>query len=45
MRLPEDDPKYGLKHVATIKLNQCEQFYWFILIYCCFDSQIPSINQ
>jgi hypothetical protein len=32
MRLPEDGPKYGPKHVATIKYNQCEQFDLFIFI-------------
>jgi hypothetical protein len=29
MRLPEDGPICGPKHVATIKSNQYEQFDWF----------------
>jgi hypothetical protein len=33
MRLPEDGPKYGPKHVAPIKWNQCEQFDWFVIIF------------
>jgi hypothetical protein len=32
MRLHEDDPICGPKHVATNKQNQCEQFDWFIFI-------------
>jgi hypothetical protein len=32
MRLPEDGPKCGLKNVATLRQNQCEQFDWFIFI-------------
>jgi hypothetical protein len=25
MKLPEDGPKYGPKHAAVIKYNQCKQ--------------------
>jgi hypothetical protein len=35
MKLPEDGPKYGLKHGAVIKLNQCKELGWFILKYLC----------
>jgi hypothetical protein len=31
MKLPEDGPKCGLKHVAVIKQNQSKQSNWFIL--------------
>jgi hypothetical protein len=33
MRLPEDDPICGPKHVAAIKYNQSEQVRWFISIF------------
>jgi hypothetical protein len=36
MRLPEDGPKYGLKHVTVIKQNQRKQLDWFILKYLLF---------
>jgi hypothetical protein len=32
MKLLEDGPECGPKHVATIKYNQCEQLDWFIFI-------------
>jgi hypothetical protein len=34
MKLPEDGPKYGLKHVADIKYNQCKQLdlFWNICV-------------
>jgi hypothetical protein len=32
MGLPEDGPKCGPKHVATVNYNQCEQLDWFICI-------------
>jgi hypothetical protein len=34
MKLPEDGPKYGAKHVAVIKQNQCKQLYlvYFIVV-------------
>jgi hypothetical protein len=44
MRLSEDGPIRGPKHIATIKQNQYEQFGWFTFIYCCVHGQISSIN-
>jgi hypothetical protein len=32
MKLPEDGPRCGPKHVATIKQNQREYFDWFAFI-------------
>jgi hypothetical protein len=35
MKLPADGPKYGPKHVAVIKLNQCQEldlFYFQIFV-------------
>jgi hypothetical protein len=42
MRLPEDGPIYGPKHVATIESNQCEQFDWFIFIFVLMDGLSSS---
>jgi hypothetical protein len=39
MKLPEDGPKYGPKHVAVIKNSQCKQLDWFILNICCVDGR------
>jgi hypothetical protein len=36
-KLREDGPKYGPKHVAVIKYNQCKQSDLFF--YCCVDGQ------
>jgi hypothetical protein len=33
MKMPEDDPKYGPKHIAIIKQNQYKQLERFILKY------------
>jgi hypothetical protein len=33
MKMPEDAPKYGTKHIVVMKQNQCEQLDWFILKY------------
>jgi hypothetical protein len=38
MKLPEDGPKYWLKHVPVIKYNQYKQLDWFIF-HCCVDGQ------
>jgi hypothetical protein len=37
MKLPEDGPKYGPKHVAVIRYKQCKELVWFIF-YCCLDT-------
>lgn len=31
--LPDNGPKYGLKHVAVIKWSQCKQLDCFVLKY------------
>jgi hypothetical protein len=36
MKMTEDGPKCGPKHVAVTKYNQCNQLDWFIF-YCCVD--------
>jgi hypothetical protein len=36
MKLPEDGPKYGPKHIAVIKYDQCKQFDMFILKYLLY---------
>jgi hypothetical protein len=43
MKLPEDGPKCGPKHVAVIKQNQHKQFDWFIF-YCCVEGQNTTVQ-
>jgi hypothetical protein len=44
MKLPEDGPKYGTKHVAVIKLNQCKQLDWFYFqIFVVLTARVSQI--
>jgi hypothetical protein len=47
MKLPEDGPKCGPKHVAVIKYNQCKQLDWlfFIVVLTARISQIMMHNR
>jgi hypothetical protein len=44
MKLPEDCPKSGPKHVAGIKLSQRKQLVWFICFYYCVGGQDTTTN-